>query len=93
MSLRGVALIAPFPYAYRKAGARGAMICQDCKGKGWVRPPFPVFTIRLPRITPVVPCEGCGGSGIASCCEGAVGCAGDVTNVGRAEWTRQWSRE
>jgi hypothetical protein len=27
-----------------------------------------------------LPCPGCGGSGVSSCCEGAVGLAGDVTN-------------
>lgn len=36
--------------------------CPDCHGVRGLGPP----------------CRGCGGTGIVSCCEGAVGCADDV---------------
>ena len=62
------------------------MICQDCRGKGTVRrlafippeagwPPGATETLALP-------CPGCGGSGVMSCCDGAVGCAEDIPGGG-----------
>lgn len=67
------------------------MRCQDCQGRGWVRHalrhPVPVAEEpQGPGLPPVIvevtaiklPCAGCGGSGIMSCCEGAIGCAEDV---------------
>jgi hypothetical protein len=71
------------------------MICPDCRGLRTIRRPVLIIgelcTTR--RASPArrdtageriveEPCPGCGGSGIASCCEGAVGLAGDVTNTG-----------
>ena len=32
-----------------------------------------------------VPCPSCNGTGQQSCCEGMVGCSGDVTNQGEQE--------
>lgn len=68
------------------------MRCEDCQGSG--RRFNPTLVVRpMPAIVylggdgkPVagppaplfIPCPGCGGSGIASCCEGAAGCAADV---------------
>jgi hypothetical protein len=65
------------------------MICQDCGGHGYkFQLPRGVnaFLLRmeqLERQMRKVPCWSCGGTGITSCCEGAVGCADDVTNVGQ----------
>jgi len=39
------------------------MMCQDCKGRG-----YPAFA----PAGSAVPCRMCGGSGITSCCDGAV---------------------
>jgi hypothetical protein len=70
------------------------MRCEDCRGVGSMRvmPPWRpiedpfrdprvIDTARLLEPPPItVPCPSCGGTGTASCCEGAVGLAGDVTN-------------
>ncbi len=48
------------------------MKCQDCQGTGWRAAAAGV------GVTNFGPCQMCGGSGIASCCEGAVGCAADI---------------
>jgi len=45
------------------------MICHDCQGRG-----YPAFA----PAGAAMPCRMCGGSGIASCCEGPVGTAADV---------------
>jgi hypothetical protein len=45
------------------------MICPDCHGLRYA-----VIRGR------VIPCSTCGGSGIASCCDGAAGCGLDVVN-------------
>ena len=47
------------------------MRCQDCRGRG-----YPAFAPG----GAAMPCRMCGGSGITSCCEGAV--AVNQTNVG-----------
>jgi len=44
-------------------------MCQDCQGRGY--PAFAPGGVAMP-------CRMCGGSGIASCCDGAVGTAADV---------------
>jgi hypothetical protein len=67
------------------------MICPDCQGARMVRHvlqhPVPIGEEpQGPGLPPVVveitaiklPCQGCGGTGIASCCEGALGLAADV---------------
>jgi len=51
------------------ASKAGATMCQDCQGRG-----YPAFA----PAGAAMPCRICGGSGIASCCEGAVGTAADV---------------
>lgn len=59
------------------------MRCEDCAGMGrqmvvrraWTLPGSPLVRMALP-------CPSCGGTGIASCCEGATGLACDVTNEG-----------
>lgn len=56
------------------------MKCEQCQGRGTqINPDFDFHDAAVPII---VPCGSCFGSGIASCCEGAVGLAGDVTNTG-----------
>jgi hypothetical protein len=45
------------------------MICPDCHGLRYA-----VIRGQL------IPCSTCGGCGIASCCDGAVGCGLDVVN-------------
>lgn len=59
------------------------MRCEDC-----IDSPYPGFVL-LGRLAPTGKveevytfCPGCQGSGIASCCEGAVGRAGEITNTG-----------
>jgi hypothetical protein len=46
-----------------------AMICPECNGARYA-------VIR----SQAIPCSTCGGCGIASCCDGAVGCGQDVVN-------------
>jgi hypothetical protein len=64
------------------------MICGTCHGeRGWwllARLDWTEHPIGS-RCKPTVrwePCPSCLGSGVASCCEGAVGGPGDVTNQG-----------
>lgn len=59
------------------------MRCEDCHGLGEVligRSPDGEWRIvyRLTDAVTLIPCPGCGGSGISSCCDGAIGCAADV---------------
>lgn len=66
------------------------MKCEECHGLGHVvnlaalkRLSSAIKAIDftpLPRGALMLRCPSCGGSGISSCCEGAVGLAGDVTN-------------
>lgn len=74
------------------------MRCEDCRGDGIVLNPalrirvgqgqrillnFPGPPGQQENLLPIlVPCPGCGGSGITSCCEGMCGNASDVTNDG-----------
>jgi hypothetical protein len=44
-------------------------MCQDCQGRG-----YPAFA----PAGAAMPCRMCGGSGITSCCDGAVGTADDT---------------
>ena len=60
------------------------MRCEDCRHS--VYPGF-VLAARLDPGTGqlhevYVFCPGCQGSGVASCCEGAVGRADEITNIG-----------
>jgi hypothetical protein len=55
------------------------MTCPDCHGACY-RPVWVVVNGR--RLRQLRPCGTCQAWGIASCCEGAVGCADDVTNEG-----------
>jgi hypothetical protein len=53
------------------------MICPDCHG------------LRHAVIRgPLIPCASCGGCGIASCSDGAVGCGLNVVNEGCGASTR-----
>lgn len=59
------------------------MTCPDCHGLGEVligRGPDGQWRIvhRIADALTLVPCPGCGGCGIASCCDGAIGSAADV---------------
>ena len=62
------------------------MTCPDCHGIGLRLLPFRVpamyATSGATAIVRLVPCPGCGGSGFASCCEGAVGCADECHERG-----------
>jgi hypothetical protein len=63
------------------------MICEICHGKrGWWVGKEDDRRVFLPRWGAVrwEPCPACVG-GVASCCEGAVGGPGDVTNQGEVK--------
>lgn len=63
------------------------MTCPDCRGRGYISVNVRIFiaeNARVGVVSQLRPCQGCGGSGIAHCCDGPVGCAGDVTNTGEA---------
>ena len=58
------------------------MQCETCNGIGkilYVHDP-----IRPQRASDVAVCPTCNGTGIASCCDGAVGGPDEVTNTGTA---------
>lgn len=47
------------------------MRCEDCGGLGKLAVlEFPILGPRM-RVVSELPCPSCGGSGIASCCDGA----------------------
>lgn len=55
------------------------MRCEPCRGTGLQLERGPA-AYRNIRPAGIVPCPACGGSGIASCCEGAVGGPAEATN-------------
>jgi hypothetical protein len=61
------------------------MRCETCQGRGWrfsLPPGANAFEMRLPALANAmqrVPCNECGGSGIAHCCDG------DRANPGTGE--------
>lgn len=57
------------------------MRCEECQGSGRKRAARLLYDRDIPAGWYVIPCPSCGGSGIASCCDGMVGCAFDVTNL------------
>lgn len=58
------------------------MLCPDCHGTGWRAARVRITgNFGVAKTTQRRPCEGCGGSGIASCCEGMCGRADEVTNA------------
>lgn len=73
------------------------MICEICHGTGFVRiaggytehrAVLDACGIRYDAARAAdrrVPCGNCGGTGIQSCCEGAVGGPCDVTNEGASD--------
>lgn len=60
------------------------MRCETCAGSGKLRLSYPVPCRLVFRGYylgyDVFPCPACDGSGITSCCDGAVGGPGDVPN-------------
>lgn len=61
------------------------MRCADCRSEGGWYEHGGVRFFRADARPPDslwVPCPGCGGCGVSSCCEGALGLACDVTNQG-----------
>ena len=65
------------------------MVCEDCHGERWVRINRTASITEDEGWTPhllmnEMPCPSCNGSGSMSCCEGAVGKAGDVGNQGES---------
>lgn len=57
------------------------MRCEDCRGSGLTRRHFAETGEKI-SLDHYRTCRGCGGTGIVSCCDRAVGRADDTTNQG-----------